>query len=157
MRLVCPDCAAAYEVPPSKLGGRRRLRCARCGREWVAPGEPAGATEAPGASFEDAPEAAEPRAAPPGTRAAVAPRPAPRGGLALRLCWAASLLVLAIAAWESVAWRSAVMRAWPPSQRLYVALGLAHAGPSPRPPPARGGGEEHAPPVAGGVAHGGGR
>ena len=155
MRLVCPHCAAAYEVPPSTLGPRRRLRCARCGREWVVPGEPPRAAEAPDVPSEDAPEAAAPRASPPGATAPPPPS-APRGRLALRLCWAASLLVLAIGAWQSVAWRSAVMRAWPPSQRLYAALGLARVHPSPRPPPASGGGEEHAPPRAGGGAHGGG-
>jgi predicted Zn finger-like uncharacterized protein len=142
MRLVCPHCAAAYEVPPSKLGGRRRLRCARCGQVWIAPGEPAGAAEAPDTSSRDAPEAAAPRVAPPGPAAAT-PRPASRGRLALRLCWAASLVILAVGAWEAVAWRGAVMRAWPPSQRLYAVLGLARAhapdGAPPRAVPRTGG------------------
>jgi len=143
MRLVCPHCAAAYEVPPSKLGGRRRLRCARCGRDWVAPVEAAGAAEALDARSRNAPQAAEPRVAPPGPAVAAKPRPASRGRLALRLCWAASLVILAVGAWEAVAWRSAVMRAWPPSQRLYIALGLARAhapdGVAPRAVPRAGG------------------
>jgi predicted Zn finger-like uncharacterized protein len=34
MRIVCPSCSAAYEVPDSMLGGRKAVRCARCGDEW---------------------------------------------------------------------------------------------------------------------------
>jgi hypothetical protein len=52
--------------------------------------------------------------------------PALRGKVtALRLGWAVSMLALMIGIWELVAWRSSVMRAWPPSQRLYATLGLA--------------------------------
>ncbi len=126
MRLACPHCAAAYEVPPALLGRRRRLRCARCGRDWVAQGEPAPADagEAVRTEAVSAREAPEPRAVAP-TVTASAPRRAPWStATALRLAWAASLLVLAIGAWEAVAWRSSVMRAWPPSQRLYATLGL---------------------------------
>ena len=36
MRLICPNCAAAYEVPGTMLGAApRRVRCARCGHEWM--------------------------------------------------------------------------------------------------------------------------
>jgi predicted Zn finger-like uncharacterized protein len=35
MRIVCPSCNATYEVPAPLLGSApRRLRCARCQREW---------------------------------------------------------------------------------------------------------------------------
>lgn len=41
MRIICPDCAAQYELPP-ELAARlpMRVRCARCGNEWLA--EPVG-------------------------------------------------------------------------------------------------------------------
>ncbi len=38
--------------------------------------------------------------------------------------WAASILLLAALLWAGVAWRGNIMRAWPPSERLYTALGL---------------------------------
>ena len=40
------------------------------------------------------------------------------------LAWAASLAVLGALIWAMIAWRADVMRAWPPSERLYAALGL---------------------------------
>lgn len=34
-RIVCPDCAAAYEVPPSAIPpGGRDVQCAACGHNW---------------------------------------------------------------------------------------------------------------------------
>ena len=39
--------------------------------------------------------------------------------------WAISLVLLAGLGWGSVRWRDSVMRVWPPSERLYAALGLA--------------------------------
>jgi predicted Zn finger-like uncharacterized protein len=39
MRIVCPSCNATYEVPAPLLGNAaRRLRCARCQREWSVEG-----------------------------------------------------------------------------------------------------------------------
>lgn len=36
MRVSCPSCAAIYEVPTELLGAEpRKLRCARCGAEWI--------------------------------------------------------------------------------------------------------------------------
>lgn len=36
MRIVCPSCDAAYEVPESLLGDDAQVvRCARCGGEWT--------------------------------------------------------------------------------------------------------------------------
>lgn len=35
MRIVCPSCQAAYEVPEKLLSGPpKRVRCARCGEQW---------------------------------------------------------------------------------------------------------------------------
>jgi predicted Zn finger-like uncharacterized protein len=34
MRIVCPFCSAAYDVPEGLLTGTSSVRCARCTREW---------------------------------------------------------------------------------------------------------------------------
>ena len=49
MRVACPECSAAYELPlavAARLGEGRPLRCARCGHTWT----PAPASPAPAAS-----------------------------------------------------------------------------------------------------------
>ncbi len=43
--------------------------------------------------------------------------------------WLASLVLLAVLAAAAVAWRSAAQRAWPPSARVYGALGLEQGRP----------------------------
>jgi predicted Zn finger-like uncharacterized protein len=55
MRIACPNCAAEYDLPDAMLaGGRRQLRCARCGHRFEA--------TPPGAAAPPAPlEAATPR------------------------------------------------------------------------------------------------
>ncbi len=35
MKIVCPACDAAYDVPASVLAAPRKMRCARCGHDWV--------------------------------------------------------------------------------------------------------------------------
>ena len=42
----------------------------------------------------------------------------------LRLAWAASLVIIVLALWGAYAWRGQIMEIWPPSARLYVALGI---------------------------------
>ena len=144
MRIVCPSCQAAYEVPDKLLSsGPRKVRCAKCGKDWMAEAEP----EAPPADEETeppadaaAPEAAAgPRAlpAPPAEEAgepdlppppAVVPEPGERPSRALvvvaGLAWLASVGVLAGASWAAVAFRAEVMAAWGASRRLYALLGL---------------------------------
>ncbi|MCX7381156.1 MAG: zinc-ribbon domain-containing protein [Alphaproteobacteria bacterium] len=41
MRIVCPSCSAAYEVPDRILAAGKKVRCARCGENWL-PEEAAG-------------------------------------------------------------------------------------------------------------------
>lgn len=129
MRLICPHCAVAYDVPPSLLAGRRAVRCARCKQEWVEQEGVAIAVPAPVAepAATASPPAPEPLV-PASLRAEAAlarPGAAAARASAARLGWAGSVLLLAIGAWSAVAWRSDVMHAWPPSGRLYAALGLS--------------------------------
>lgn len=61
MRVSCPACDAAYEIPDDVLTvGGRRLRCARCAHEWTA--EAGGAASSPVSLPVPAPPS--PRAAP---------------------------------------------------------------------------------------------
>jgi predicted Zn finger-like uncharacterized protein len=70
MRLVCPECTAAYDVPDSMLGGAaRRVRCARCSHEWIF--DPAAQAAAP--PSEPPPEAAP--SSPAASATAIAPPP----------------------------------------------------------------------------------
>lgn len=144
MRIVCPNCAAAYDVPDAMLAsGTRKVRCARCGTEWAAGG---GMTTAPLPPDDLDPALAPPPKPPadPHGRAEprlnpLRPRAEPRfvvpdeppeppppergGGLALA-AWVLSLLLLAGACAAAVQWRAQVMTAWPPSERVFAALGL---------------------------------
>lgn len=158
MRIDCPACAAAYEVPESLLDTKRPLRCARCGHQWLpwAPPEPAPPPEASPPELEpwspiepdlpatllEVPLATVRGAAPdfetePDPQETyrdefLSPDPAQRlspeapggGGLAIRLAWAATVLLIALLIWGGYAWRGDVMRIWPASERLYAALGL---------------------------------
>jgi predicted Zn finger-like uncharacterized protein len=36
MRIACPICAAAYDVPDQMLQSGRKVRCGKCGHQWVA-------------------------------------------------------------------------------------------------------------------------
>ncbi|SUE62511.1 zinc-ribbon domain-containing protein [Roseomonas gilardii] len=212
MRIVCPGCEAAYEVPEAMLSPGRTVRCARCGRDWLplpeqgqdataveedipaappveppvgelpteaqAPvmpmvaepggpwpengGAPAqappgdGSIHAAGATHPDrpasaleadaalAPEEAPPRPVPqehdpaaaeeqerpPREEIVVPPRPAPpvtrpEHGPSLVLAWTLSILVLLAVVAALLVWREEIAVAWPPSQWLYRALGLA--------------------------------
>lgn len=156
MRVVCPACEAIYEVPESRLvGGRQRMRCARCQHEWdfeppsaepanvvpqeakppmdVPAVEPVVAPAAPAPSDSPAPEAstseektpptlvAEPRRARPDADTAEPPR-LKRSVL---LAWVLSVLVILGVAGAAVQYRDPLMRAWPPSERVFVWLGYA--------------------------------
>jgi hypothetical protein len=47
-----------------------------------------------------------------------------RGRPAVLLGWVASVMVWGLVIWAGYAYRAEIMNAWPPSQRLYAALGL---------------------------------
>ena len=167
MRIACPFCSAAYDVPAPLLREPRMVRCAQCSREWLvgpvsgepsrpapkaAVGEPpaqnaSGGTKIPPVETativaEPPPVTARPRAEPARAtfytpdpamyRGSVIGPPitesdAPRSNAPVWIAWAASIAVLLLLAWAAYTWRSAVMEAWPPSQRLYAAVGLKSA------------------------------
>lgn len=65
MRIVCPSCAARYEIADAMLAKPRTVRCSRCAREWVqdpvlSHGDDAGTQDAG-----PMPEPPEPATAPP--------------------------------------------------------------------------------------------
>lgn len=140
MRIACPSCSAEYEVPDRLLAGpARMLRCSRCAAEFQLP-----RAEAPAAAAPEPPPADPPKPEPPPRIAeavsasrmaeaapappvpAWAPTPAePETDGALARAWVASLIVVVGAAVALVVFRDAVMVAWPPATRLFVAIGLA--------------------------------
>jgi hypothetical protein len=50
----------------------------------------------------------------------------PRGSVLPIAAWIVSLALLAVLIGAAYAWRAQIMASWPPSERLYAALGLAH-------------------------------
>lgn len=123
MRLTCPSCAATYDVPEALRPARRRIRCSACGMEWVAepdaPAEAAPVAAAVVAAPEPPPRPAP--AVPP--RILLPPPPPPRRRSGLIAAWIASLVLLAVLAGAAWVERAAVIKAWPPSARVYAALG----------------------------------
>ena len=80
MRIVCPSCQAAYEVPEKLLSGApRKVRCARCGDAWtpetISTPAPALAPTLSPALAPALEEAPPPPEAPPPTQAPAEPEP----------------------------------------------------------------------------------
>lgn len=151
MQIACPVCSANYEVPDQMLGPGRKVRCAKCGHQWVpgpapvrnaaspprptpapSPGSPPRAnfrerlSELPRVSTQPQPLVMEPVDR---LRSTVAEEPAyqvteRRSSPAVWIGWVASVIVWGLVIWAAYAYRAEIMAAWPPSQRLYVALGL---------------------------------
>lgn len=132
MRIECPACAAAYEVPDRLLAGSARtLRCSRCGADFALPRstapeavpepEPlaAPAPEPPPVIMADPPAVPEPLAS--RALAPVPDVPSP----ALARAWVASIAVVAGAMVAFFYFQAEVMAVWPASTRLFAALGLA--------------------------------
>jgi len=148
MRIVCPSCSAAFEVPEGRLTPGQAVRCARCGTDWTPLAELEPMFDAPAVDPAEPPRAAGPvplnRPEPPNVLAASSPiadQPAPGVLVRSRLIldrvsqftgteaaliagWAASIALVIGMTWAAVAWRGEVMRTWPPSERIYTALGL---------------------------------
>ena len=121
MRIVCPSCAAAYDVPDERLSPGRSVRCSGCEARWV-PLEQELPTQEPVPELvRKLPVLAEAGVVPAATRTA----PPVVGSPSLVMAgWVLTVLVLAGTGWAGYARRDAVMHVWPPSERVYAALGL---------------------------------
>lgn len=138
MRIQCPACGAAYEVPEHLLTRpdgtpARPVRCLRCAHQWQ-PAAPAAEAPSPAAPPEArVSEPAVPLPAIPARHMAPAqlqPGPAPArmtqesDTVAPLLAWAVSLALVAGAVLALLWNRDAVVAAWPPAAHLFSALGL---------------------------------
>lgn len=141
MRIACPACGATYEVPDRLIGAGRRLRCAKCGHEWLVrpperqesarpapPAPPVPPAPPPGPARDLPPPAPVPRRPP-----QMIEPPLPQFGdavprqprrIGLWLAWILSILVLLLLAAAVLRFRAEIVGAWPPAERLYAALGL---------------------------------
>ena len=141
MRITCPSCAAEYELGATLAPGRV-VRCARCANQWapvppIVEAAPPPLVDVPPPAVEVAPAVA------PVVEVVTPPSPQPfmvvpadarldgrpaapaRRATGLALAWLGSaLLIVALLAGGYVL-RAPIMQAWPPSTRLYSALGLA--------------------------------
>jgi predicted Zn finger-like uncharacterized protein len=147
MRIVCPSCSAAYDVPDSLVTAGRIVRCASCSGQWMPVQADAPELEpAPPPTVDPSPLTAEPAAptAPqavptdsPPVVAEATPRPSsamdrlalqsqrPSSRLQLRLAWLASLALLAFLGWAAYAWRAEIAAVWPPGGRIYAVFGMS--------------------------------
>jgi predicted Zn finger-like uncharacterized protein len=134
MRIACPSCGAEYEVPDRLLAGASRtLRCSRCAADFALP-RAAPEAAAPPPVLAEAPPPPPPVVAPPAPKVPPAAPPVPGrmplarppdGDAALRRAWGASVAVVLGGLVALVLFRAQVMSAWPPTTRLFMALGLA--------------------------------
>lgn len=153
MRLECPTCQAAYDVPDSLVTAGRVVRCARCGNEWIpvaaVPFEPAPPPPPPVDLSPEPPPAVDnpvvdsPVVDSPVVEPTLAPRPSAMDRLAahpalpppstpLTLAWVASIALLVLVAGAVFTWRSQIVAVWPPSARGYAVLGLQPKTEAPR-------------------------
>jgi predicted Zn finger-like uncharacterized protein len=139
MRIVCPSCDAAYDVPESVLTTRTLLRCSRCASDFSPPGLPQAPAPAAPEQTDHAPAEPEiPIESPPPMAPVSASLPAAEHQVAampqqatvlesrrtqILAAWAGSLMIIIAAIWLGISHRRSVMHAWPPSIRFYEVFG----------------------------------
>jgi predicted Zn finger-like uncharacterized protein len=149
MILVCPNCAARYEVDGSKFPAEgRKVRCKKCGHVWhqqpeadqaeieeaifnpppepqpVVP-EPEPAWRAPVEEEEEAPH--EAAFAPVDDEEPVAAQPVRRGAgnVATIFGWAGLVAVVLVIGFAAANYRTQIVTIWPQSASLFSKLGMA--------------------------------
>jgi predicted Zn finger-like uncharacterized protein len=138
MLILCPSCNATYDVPGERMKPGGKVRCARCGAEWVPlPEVPVTDSEPPSAPPSPplepnltSPPIGERGPEPPQVSAMdrLAAQPTRRSSAGLRAAWIISVFLLLAIVAAAYVWRGAVMQLWPASVRLYDTLGLAGGG-----------------------------
>jgi predicted Zn finger-like uncharacterized protein len=144
MRIVCPTCEAAYDVPDHLMAAGKRTRCARCAREWIPQPDVPPPAEPVRPVVPDPPVAAPPPppppprlVVPPPLVAKPEPPPVPRAEPVapvardkapsrrpVAIALGGSVLVLVAMLGAAVQWRGPIMQAWSPLERLYGWVGL---------------------------------
>ena len=116
MRIACPTCAATYDVSASRLLPGKKIRCMRCGGEWLysRPAEPLELAEPSGPEPLPSVTAMD--------RLAASPPPVASSSK-LAAAWVLTLVVLVGAVTATMVWRQAAMRAWPPSALILAPFG----------------------------------
>jgi predicted Zn finger-like uncharacterized protein len=116
MRIACPTCAATYDVSASRLLPGKKIRCMRCGGEWLysRPAEAPEPAAAPGPESLPSVTAMD--------RLAASPPPA-AFSTKLAAAWVLTVVLLVGAVTATVVWRQAAMRAWPPSALILAPFG----------------------------------
>ncbi len=118
MIVTCSNCAARYMVDPEQLGSAGRpVRCARCAHTWFQ--KP---PEDMPRRIEPIPYPEAPRPIPPGSNLPALRGPRRRAN---RIGWLALVLFVGVIAGGGLGLRERIVAAWPPSQRLYEAIGFA--------------------------------
>ena len=125
MRIVCPNCSAEYEVPASRITQPRKVRCARCGSDWLASEQPPPAADDPDPlEFradpeveQDAGSATEFPFATDMDRLSATP-PRARVPVSLIAAWVMTFVVMVGAVSAVIIWREPLVRAWPASSRI---------------------------------------
>jgi predicted Zn finger-like uncharacterized protein len=129
MRIACPNCAAEYEVPASRLTPRKIVRCACCGGEWMPVREAEDMTgqlaTIPAPAEREPAQSAEPAMALPAVtamdRLAASPAPAPsRAGLIG--AWVLTFVVLVAALGLAITYKREIVGVWPPSGRILAPM-----------------------------------
>jgi predicted Zn finger-like uncharacterized protein len=152
MILVCPNCAARYEVDGTQFPAEgRKVRCKKCGHVWHQAAE-AGQAEIEEAIFNPPPEP-EPVAVAEPQIEAEAPQPSWRapaveddaaeddfhldepetakrtkrgiGAALVMLGWVALVAVILVIGWSTANYRSQIVGIWPQSASLFSKLGMA--------------------------------
>ena len=143
MRIACPACNAAYDVPPAQLAPGRPVRCARCTETWVPietedatpaitplpepprPPPPVQMAEPPATKPlpQPVPLPADDPAPPPDTQAAIKARTRRRSPPVL-MGWLITVLVLAELAYVVASYPGPITRTWPAAERAYALFGI---------------------------------